>query len=40
MRPHSEHSLRAMRSLVRIGLVMWNIPGSEEDVEGWDVAAI
>src|SRR5882762_3441199 len=39
-RPHSEHSFRAIRSLFRIVVVMVNMPGSEDDVEGCDVAAI
>lgn len=38
--PHSEHSFRAMRSLFKIVAVMVNIPGSEDEVEGCDVAAM
>lgn len=40
MRPHSEHSLSAIRSLVRIGAVIMKIAGSDDDVEGRDVAAM
>ena len=38
--PHSEHSFRAMSSLFKIVGVIVNIPGSENEVEGWDVAAM
>lgn len=38
--PHSEHSFKAMRSLFKIVGVMMNIPGSEDEVEGCDVAAM
>lgn len=39
-RPHSEHSFRAIRSLFKIEAVIMNMPGSEDDVDGCDVAAI
>ena len=38
-RPHSEHSLRAIKSLFKIELVMIKTPVSEA-VEGPDVAAM
>lgn len=38
--PHSEHSLRAIKSLFRIVAVMMKTPGSEEEVDGSDVEAI
>jgi hypothetical protein len=39
-RPHSEHSLSAMRSLFRIVGVTVKIAGSDEEVDGCDVADV
>jgi hypothetical protein len=39
-RPHSEHSLSAMRSLFRIVEVTVKMAGSDEEVDGCDVAAV
>ena len=39
-RPHLEHSLSATRSLFRIVEVAVKIPGSDEEVNGGDVAEV
>ena len=39
-RPHSEHSLRAIKSLFKIEVVILKTPGSEEVIEGPDVEAM
>jgi hypothetical protein len=39
-RPHSEHSLSAMRSLFRIVGVTLKMAGSDEEVEGCDVTDV
>lgn len=38
--PHSEHSFNAIKSLLRIEVVITKIPGSDEEVEGCEVAAM